>query len=31
LLEKAVASSKESPSFDYGPHGFTYQITALCR
>lgn len=31
LLEKAVASSGDPPRFEYGPDGFTYQITALCR
>jgi two-component sensor histidine kinase len=31
LLEKAVASSKEPPRFEYGPEGFSYQITSLCR
>jgi two-component sensor histidine kinase len=31
LLEKAVASSGDPPRFNYGPSGFTYQITALCR
>ena len=31
LLEKAVASSREPPRFEYGTEGFTYHITALCR
>jgi two-component sensor histidine kinase len=31
LLEKAVPSSGDAPLFKYGPEGFTYQITALCR
>lgn len=31
LLEKAVASTADPPLLDYGPHGFTYKITALCR
>ena len=31
LLEKAVASSGDPPRFEYGPDGFTYRITALCR
>lgn len=31
LLEKAVASAVEPPGFDYGPGGFTYEITARYR
>jgi two-component sensor histidine kinase len=31
LLEKAVASSGDPPRFEYGPDGFVYRITALCR
>ena len=31
LLEKAVSSSGVPPRFEYGPEGFTYQITAVCR
>jgi two-component sensor histidine kinase len=31
LLEKAVSSAGEPPRFEYGPEGFSYQITALCR
>ena len=31
LLERAVAGATGPPKFDYGPDGFSYQITALCR
>lgn len=31
LLERAIASAGGPPRFDYGPTGFTYEITAACR
>ena len=31
LLQKAVASSGDPPRFSYGPEGFSYEITAVCR
>lgn len=31
LLEKAVASSGAPPRFSYGPEGFSYHISTLCR
>jgi two-component sensor histidine kinase len=31
LLEKAVASWRDPPRFDYAAEGFTYELTASCR